>query len=70
MVDNNETPGCDAPNISCFPVKWKTFAEYLEDAGVSWQVVCHRISCNIHQDSLTDLSSIKVFSFLFYSPVA
>ncbi|KAF8479385.1 non-hemolytic phospholipase C precursor [Gautieria morchelliformis] len=37
-VDNNETPGCDAPDISCFPMKWKTFAEFLEDANVTWQV--------------------------------
>ncbi|KAF8588334.1 phosphoesterase-domain-containing protein [Ramaria rubella] len=39
-VDNNETPGCEGPghNISCFPMKWKTFPEYLEDADVTWQV--------------------------------
>ena len=38
-VDNNETPGCDAPNVSCYPMTWKTFPEFLEDAEVTWQVV-------------------------------
>ncbi|KAF8576244.1 non-hemolytic phospholipase C precursor [Ramaria rubella] len=39
-VDNNETPGCEGTgnNISCFPMSWKTYAEVLEDAGVSWQL--------------------------------
>ncbi|KAF8510409.1 extracellular phospholipase C [Hysterangium stoloniferum] len=37
-VDNNETPGCDSSGVSCFPLKWKTQPEFLEDAGVSWQV--------------------------------
>ncbi|KAF8522873.1 hypothetical protein JB92DRAFT_2886613 [Gautieria morchelliformis] len=37
-VDNNQTPGCEAPNISCFPMNWKTFPEFLEDANVTWQV--------------------------------
>lgn len=32
------TVGCEAPGINCFPFVWKTFPEYLEDAGVSWQV--------------------------------
>ena len=31
--------GCEVgPGLGCFPFSWKTFAEYLEDAGVSWQV--------------------------------
>ncbi|GJJ06253.1 hypothetical protein Clacol_000444 [Clathrus columnatus] len=37
-IDNNGTPGCEAPNISCFPLKWKTTFEHLEEAGVSWKV--------------------------------
>ncbi|GJJ06186.1 hypothetical protein Clacol_000375 [Clathrus columnatus] len=37
-IDNNETPGCEAPNLDCYPLKWKTFPEFLEDAGVTWQV--------------------------------
>lgn len=40
-IDNNETPGCETAggkDINCYPLKWKTFPEYLEDAGVSWQV--------------------------------
>lgn len=37
-IDNNETPGCEDGNINCYPLKWKTFAEYWEDAGVSWQL--------------------------------
>ena len=41
-IDNNETPGCEGPDISCYPYNWKTFAEFLEDAGVSWQLVSHR----------------------------
>ncbi|XWW96233.1 hypothetical protein V2A60_004206 [Cordyceps javanica] len=38
ILDNNATPGCEQPKINCFPFVWKTFPEYLEDAGVSWQV--------------------------------
>ncbi|KAJ4156123.1 hypothetical protein LMH87_001336 [Akanthomyces muscarius] len=38
IIDNNATPGCEQPKINCFPFVWKTFPEYLEDAGVSWQV--------------------------------
>lgn len=32
------TPGCEAPGLNCFPFVWKTFPEYLEEAGISWQV--------------------------------
>ncbi|PHH92491.1 hypothetical protein CDD83_7128 [Cordyceps sp. RAO-2017] len=38
IVDNTATPGCEAPGINCFPFVWKTFPEYLEQAGISWQV--------------------------------
>ncbi|KZT35416.1 non-hemolytic phospholipase C precursor [Sistotremastrum suecicum HHB10207 ss-3] len=38
-LDNNETPGCEGTDLNCFPLGWKTYAEFLEDAGVSWQVV-------------------------------
>lgn len=41
-ADNNETPGCetasDGSTFSCYPYKWKTFPEYLEQIGISWQV--------------------------------
>lgn len=37
-IDNNETPGCDAPGVSCYPLKWKTIYEFYEEAGVSWQI--------------------------------
>ncbi|KAJ3479849.1 hypothetical protein NLG97_g8216 [Lecanicillium saksenae] len=38
IVDNAATPGCEQPKINCFPFVWKTWPEYLEDAGISWQV--------------------------------
>lgn len=31
-------PGCEEPHLNCFPFTWKTFPEYLEEAGVTWQV--------------------------------
>lgn len=37
-IDNNETPGCEGPNLNCYPALWKTVPEYYQDAGVSWQV--------------------------------
>lgn len=40
-IDNNEDPGCEtagSEQINCYPLKWKTAAEYWEDAGVSWQL--------------------------------
>ncbi|EAS35164.3 phospholipase C [Coccidioides immitis RS] len=37
-LDNTETPGCEKPNVNCYPLKWKTIFELYEDAGVSWQV--------------------------------
>lgn len=30
--------GCEGPKLNCYPFGWKTFPEYLEAAGVSWQV--------------------------------
>ncbi|KAF3920305.1 hypothetical protein AA313_de0209793 [Arthrobotrys entomopaga] len=38
MIDNRETPGCEGANLNCWPMKWKTVAEYWQDAGVTWQV--------------------------------
>lgn len=38
ILDNSASPGCESPGLNCFPFTWKTFPEYLEDAGVSWQV--------------------------------
>ncbi|CAN8103510.1 unnamed protein product [Discula destructiva] len=37
-IDNNETPGCEAEYLNCYPLKWKTAAEVYQAAGVSWQV--------------------------------
>lgn len=37
-MDNNETPGCEDNDISCYPLKWKTIYDIYEAAGVSWQV--------------------------------
>jgi phospholipase C len=30
--------GCDKPGLNCYPLTWKTTAEYYEDANVTWQV--------------------------------
>ncbi|KAG5977891.1 hypothetical protein E4U55_006456 [Claviceps digitariae] len=38
IIDNSATPGCEAPGLNCFPFVWKTFPEYLEEAGISWRV--------------------------------
>ena len=37
-IDNNEVPGCEAPGLNCYPLKWKTTPEFYQDAGVSWQI--------------------------------
>ncbi|KAE8213521.1 hypothetical protein CF327_g2990 [Tilletia walkeri] len=41
-IDNSGTPGCETEahgsTHSCYPLHWKTVPEYLEDAGISWQV--------------------------------
>lgn len=33
-----ETPGCEGPDLNCYPTEWKTAPEYYQDAGVTWQV--------------------------------
>ena len=42
IIDNNRTPTClkadDGSPFSCRPLHWKTIPEYLQDAGISWQV--------------------------------
>ncbi|PWN47374.1 phosphoesterase-domain-containing protein [Violaceomyces palustris] len=43
VLDNNENEGCEtaldgSTKYSCYPYKWKTVPEYLEEAGISWQV--------------------------------
>ncbi|KAH8696229.1 phosphoesterase family-domain-containing protein [Talaromyces proteolyticus] len=38
IIDNSNTPGCESTGVNCFPFVWKTFPEYLEEAGISWQV--------------------------------
>lgn len=37
-IDNNEVPGCEADNLNCYPLKWKTTPEFYQEAGVTWQV--------------------------------
>ncbi|GAB7351733.1 hypothetical protein MBLNU459_g2318t1 [Dothideomycetes sp. NU459] len=37
-IDNNETPGCEGPDLNCYPTEWQTAPEYYQNAGVSWQV--------------------------------
>ncbi|PGH12269.1 hypothetical protein AJ80_06783 [Polytolypa hystricis UAMH7299] len=37
-LDNNETPGCEKPNVNCYPLKWKTIFEYYQSASVTWQI--------------------------------
>lgn len=66
-IDNNETPGCEAPNLDCFPLKWKTLAENMEEAGVSWQVVCKLpVTLVLVFFSLTIAHSIKVDSIRIF----
>jgi len=38
VLDNNVTPGCEGPDLDCFPYMWKTYADFMEEAGVTWQV--------------------------------
>ena len=38
MLDNSATPGCEEPGLNCYPLSWKTVAEYWQAAGVSWQL--------------------------------
>lgn len=40
-IENYETPGCQHSNgysYACYPLKWKTVPEYLEEAGIDWFV--------------------------------
>ncbi|EEP75698.1 conserved hypothetical protein [Uncinocarpus reesii 1704] len=37
-LDNNNTPGCEAPGVNCYPLRWRTVFELYEAAGVSWRV--------------------------------
>ncbi|SJX66674.1 related to Phospholipase C [Sporisorium reilianum f. sp. reilianum] len=41
-IDNAETAGCetasDGSSYSCYPYRWRTLPEYLEQVGISWQV--------------------------------
>lgn len=38
MLDNSATPGCEKPHLNCYPLTWRTNAEYYQAANVSWQV--------------------------------
>mgnify|MGYP002719138439 FL=1 len=42
VLNNHASDGCQiAANggpLSCMPLRWKTVPEYLQDAGISWQV--------------------------------
>ncbi|KAK9246334.1 phosphoesterase family-domain-containing protein [Lipomyces tetrasporus] len=40
-IENYETPGCETNGdikYACYPLKWKTVAEYLEEQGITWFV--------------------------------
>jgi len=37
-IDNHEVPGCEGPNLNCYPLKWKTCPEVYQSNDVSWQV--------------------------------
>jgi len=37
-IDNNETPGCETNGFNCYPLTWKTTAEFYQDAGVTWSI--------------------------------
>lgn len=37
-IDNNETPGCESGGFNCYPLSWKTAAEFYQDSGVSWSI--------------------------------
>jgi phospholipase C len=37
-IDNNVTPGCEGPNLNCYPLEWQTIPELYLQKGVSWQV--------------------------------
>lgn len=41
-IENHESNGCltgwEGQSYACYPLKWKTVPEYLEEAGVDWYV--------------------------------
>ncbi|KAK9461907.1 phosphoesterase family-domain-containing protein [Lipomyces oligophaga] len=41
-IENYETDGCETNSegwkYACYPLKWKTLPEYLEDQNITWQV--------------------------------
>ncbi|KAF8588655.1 PLC-E [Ramaria rubella] len=37
-IDNNKVPGCEGVDLNCFPMSWKMFPEFLEEANVTWQI--------------------------------
>ena len=50
VMDDNEFPGGEKLGLSdaiwnVFPYKWKTTADYLEQAGVSWRVYQPNAKC-------------------------
>lgn len=64
-TDNYETPGCESevggsPKVNCYPLKWKTFPEYMQDAGVDWQVYQESLSLNGNFDD-NDLAYFQAF---------
>jgi len=41
VLDNHVTEGCEdfgGGPVTCYPFKWKTVPEYLQESGISWQV--------------------------------
>ncbi|RDW65067.1 hypothetical protein BP6252_10718 [Coleophoma cylindrospora] len=38
FIDNMWSPGCDATGFNCFPLTWKTIADYYQESNVTWQV--------------------------------
>jgi phospholipase C len=56
--DFDTATGCEVgPNLGCFPFSWKTFPEYLEDAGVSWQV--YQDTDNFGDDALASFTQFQ-----------
>ncbi len=37
-IENWASPGCEYAGVNCWPLKWNTTVDYLQDAGVSWYV--------------------------------
>ena len=37
-IEKMETPGCEAPGLDCYPLRWITTPEIYENVGVSWQL--------------------------------